>query len=83
VSGDHLTTKVGGAPWGRSADLRADAVAYLKRSGNADVMEALGLDGANPEGPACPLCDTPLRAGRRVCLARGCEAGPAARGVKR
>jgi hypothetical protein len=80
MSGDHLTTKT--SPPATTAAIRADAVAYLERTGNADLAEVLGLADV-AYLPVCPVCGKPLRAGNRLCRARDCLAGPAARGVKR
>lgn len=66
-------------------EAEADALAYLTRTGNADLAEMLGL--VEP-GPAerrgtCPACRQPYRAGRWECRHADCERGPRARGVRR
>lgn len=78
---------------------RAKAVVYLWRTGNLDVLAALGLDGVLEarRSPApvvashrqpCPSCGKPLpdpvtNGGRKPCQRRACPDGPTARGVKR
>jgi hypothetical protein len=67
----------------------ADAVAYLTRAGNADLLPILGLEGTAPLGrQPCPACGKPLpdpitNGGNKPCQRRACAAGPRARGVRR
>ena len=62
MSGDHLTTKTG-LP-ATTAAIRADAAAYLTRTGNADLIEVLGLADPAPAVPVergtCPICGNRL-----------------------
>lgn len=71
-------------PRAQLPETRAAAVAYLERTGNADVAEALGLTGTGPlviDGkPCCPVCRFPYRGdGRTSCRRRKCAAGPSYR----
>ena len=75
VAGGMDTTRVP-AGTGREAQRRHErdqaAVAYLVRTGNGDVVEILGLDGAAPVGLRCvnPACGKPFVATRvrqRAC----------------
>lgn len=64
--------------------IQADALAYLERTGNADLAEMLGLVDAKPRDRAiCPACGQRYYAGRRECRSRSCELGPASRGAAR
>jgi len=66
-------------------ETRDAAIRYLTRTGNADVLEALGLDGNDRplviDGqPCCPACREPYRGdGRTSCRRRKCTLGPTAR----
>lgn len=54
---------------------RADARAYLTRTGNADLLPILGL-GPDPEAVEpgnCPKCKTPYAAGRTACRRKECR----------
>lgn len=70
-----------------SDQARADVAAYLERTGNADLIEILGLgDGDEPdvlvidEKICCPACRKPYPDdGRRACRKTTCRLGPKAR----
>lgn len=53
-------------PYAQQPETRDAALRYLKRSGNGDVAQILGL-----VDPTCPLCNDPMpaRGGCRPCRA--------------
>lgn len=62
------------------------AIAYLTRTGNADLLPVLGLDTSPPlviDGKACcPACREPYRGdGRTTCRRRSCTLGPTSRSI--
>lgn len=85
-SGGEITTIL--ARTSEDPDTQARATAYLERSGNADLLPMLGLDGwqtPTVDGRGvCPACGHPLPAdSRKACRRDSCDAGPKARGAKR
>lgn len=67
-------------PYGQQPETRAAATRYLERTGNADLLGALGLvDEEQPAHPVCPACDRPLikskQGGWRSCHRRTCKEG--------
>jgi len=74
-------------PYGQQPETRAAAVRYLERTGNADVLGALGLVD-EPEPPTvagrqvCPRCGKPLpdpiaNGGHKPCRRSACRAAAA------
>jgi hypothetical protein len=72
----------------RRAVLRAKALRYVTRTGNADVAEALGLvDPGPPVRRPCPDCGHPLpdpvtNGGHKPCQRRACKAARAEGGAR-
>lgn len=62
VSGGHSTARVPvsgtDAEDRRRAEIRADAVAYLTKTGNGDLLPVLGL--GNSGAPGCEWCSAPI-----------------------
>ncbi len=83
MSGDMQTQL--DRPYGQQPATREAAIRFLERTGNGDLLAALGLvDAPKPrwiDGRACcRVCDQPLRDGGRVsCQRPTCPAGPASR----
>lgn len=86
MSGGGLETQLD-RPYAQQPDTRAAAARYLTRSGNADLLDVLGLvDNAGPlviDGrQACPRCRRPLpdpisNGGHKPCRRRACVAAAA------
>jgi len=77
--GDAVVTRLD-RPYGQQPETRAAATRYLERTGNADLLAALGLiDDEQPTRPACPTCGQPLGKGKhggyRPCQRRTCQGG--------
>jgi hypothetical protein len=67
-----------------TAEARTKARRYLESTGNADLLDMLGLVDAKPrERAVCPACKQQYYPGRRDCRSRSCELGPASRKAKR
>lgn len=78
------------APYAQQPETRAAAAAYLTRTGNADLIDMLGLHGTDLGSEfdekgrrLCPACGGPLRPDRSLCRRLTCERGPKSREVKR
>lgn len=67
-----------------TADHRADARRYLIRTGNADVLDVLGLDALDDGVPRCPGCQQPFAVSDRGrCRRETCPHFLARRGNSR
>jgi hypothetical protein len=68
-------------PYAQQPETRAAATRYLERTGNADLLAALGLGDDEPPPSPCPVCGRPLRkdklGGHKPCPRQLCGGGAA------
>lgn len=77
---ESITTKVDTSV--RVSDnTRATAVRYLVRSGNADLLDMLGLAVAPVALHTCPVCGNQRESDGRPCRRRTCAAGSTRRKI--
>jgi len=87
----NMSTQVDSAASAVSAETRSAAARFLQRTGNADLLEMLGLTSNQHRSRfdengrrLCPACEKPLPSDDRTkCRRAACRLGPTARQVKK